>query len=83
MNKTGNAYYDFCEMVRNSWTYEKMSDYERSRCWEAIYFATSHGLVKGCYKVRFGILQAVYNAFLIGIGYSDFNWRDTEPEISF
>lgn len=83
MNKTGNAYYDFCEMVRKSWTYEKMTEDERSRCWDALHFASSQGFIKGCYQARWGILQAIYKAFLIGIGYSDFNWRDAEPEKSF
>ena len=32
--------------------------------------------LKGTYYNRWHILQAIYHSYLIGIGYTDFNWRD-------
>ena len=78
MNITGNAYYDFCEMVRKSWTFEKMSEDEKARCWDALHFPVEQGLIKGCYKVRYGIFHAIYNSFLSGIGYDGITWRQPE-----
>ena len=75
---TGNAYYDFCKMIEKSWTFERLTEDERGRCWDALHFPVKLGLLKGCYKVRWGILQSVYTAFLNGIGYNGFNWREPE-----
>lgn len=84
MNKTGNAYYDFCEMIRKSWTFERLTEDEKSRCWDALHFPVQQNLLKGCYSIRFGFLQSVYTAFLYGIGYDGgFNWREPDPEILF
>lgn len=73
---TGNAYYDFCEMVRKSWTFQRMTEDEQGKCWDALHFASSQNLLKGTYKVRWGILQGIYNAFLAGIGYTGCFWRE-------
>jgi len=83
MNKTTSAYYDFCNMTERSWTFEKMTDSEKARCFDALHFANVQGMVKGTYKTRWNILNAVYHAFLIGIGYSGFNWRDNSTDKSF
>lgn len=77
-HKTGSAYYDFCQMVQNSWTFQRMTSEEQGRCWESLHFAAAKNLLKGCYKVRWGILNSIYNAFLNGIGYNDFNWRESD-----
>lgn len=73
--QTSSVYYDFCKMVANSWTYQRMTEEEKNRCWDALNFPVTQDHLKGTYITRWRILQSVYNAFLIGIGYTDGNWR--------
>jgi len=79
--QTNSAYYDYCCMIENSWTFQRMSPDEQGRCWDALHFAAEQDLLKGTYKARWGILQAVYNAFLTGIGYTGHTWRETAKDI--
>lgn len=70
------AVYDFKEMTQNSWTYAKMTDKEKEN-WEMLLTHTRVSTcLKGNYDSRWGILQAIYHTYLIGIGYTDFNWRN-------
>ena len=83
MNKTSSAYYDFCNMIEKSWTFEKLTEAERGRCWDALH-DTARAALKGTYKQRFEILHSVYNAFLLGLGYSGWEWRAAkDDEIPF
>lgn len=81
--KTSSAYYDFMNMVENSWTFDRMTDDERGKCFDALHFANSQGAVKGTYNARWMILQAIYNAFLQGLGYTGGNWRETDADAPF
>lgn len=72
------AFSDFMEMIRNSWTYDRMTDDEKRRLAKAFEWVDCCGLV-GTYKQRLAILHIAYNAFLQGIGYTDFNWREPDP----
>lgn len=69
---------DFREMIRNSWTYAKFTDDEKEK-WE-MFLTNVRTLtcLKGNYSARWHILQAIYHAYLIGLGYTDFNWREVE-----
>ena len=75
--KKENAFSDFMDMIRNSWTYERMTGDEKRRLAKAFEWVECCGLV-GTYKQRFAILYIAYNAFLQGIGYTDFNWREPD-----
>lgn len=80
MEKTGNAYYDFCEMVRHAWTFHRMTEEEQGKCWDALRFAAEQNVLKGVYSARWMILQAIYRAFLAGMGYHSGNWREPDAE---
>lgn len=72
-----NAKKDFIEMIKKSWTYEKLTKEEKDNL--AIVFFEDVRLekaLKGSYNHRWDILQIVYSSFLKGCGYTDFNWRE-------
>lgn len=77
-----NALNDFYEMIKNSWTYERMTEKEKERL-SAVLFLDVHieKVLKGTYSQRWEILQAIYTTFLNAIGYTDFSWREEEKEI--
>jgi len=83
MEKTMNketAHNDFGHMVMNSWTYNRMTEEEKDACLASILFAKNQGLLFGTYKQRWQQLDAIYHAFLLGLGYSGPNWREPEPD---
>ena len=78
--KKEHATHYFMRTVYDSWTYDRMTEDERGRLESAIDFADRQGMVKGAFDTRWNVLQAVYNAFLMGIGYDGMNWREPNPE---
>lgn len=74
------AYPDFLEMIRHAWTYDRMTEAERGRLSDAIRFPLEQNLISGTYAQRWGQFQAVYNAFLAGLGYDGGDWREPNPE---
>ncbi len=67
----------FLEMIKNSWTFEKMTKEEQKRCINLILDDTRViEAVKGTAKQRWAILNSCYASYLIGLGYTGFNWRD-------
>ena len=71
---------DFIVMIRNSWTYDKMTYKEKDRLLEMLDSNRTKDALKGTYNNRWSVLQAIYHAYLIGIGYSDFSWREDNKE---
>ena len=70
----------FMHMIYNSWTYERMTADEQERLEKAVDWADSQGMIKGSFDKRWKVLQAIYNAFLQGIGFSGHLWREPNPE---
>ena len=75
MNKE-NAMYDFNTMIQKSWTYEKMTTEEKKRWIKVLNDIRVDKCLKGTYQQRWDILQAIYMSYLLGIGYTNFNWRE-------
>ena len=76
-----NALNDFYEMIKNSWTYERMTELEKRRLSAALFLdMRTEKALKGSYSQRWEILQAIYATFLNAIGYTDFGWREEEEE---
>ena len=67
-----NAIYNYIEMTRDSWTFDRMTADEKKRCIEALKYSN----VKGPYNTRWDALHAVYFAFLLGVGYTGPTWRE-------
>ena len=78
-NDKSEAMRDFMTVIRQSWTWAKMTGEEQARCCEVIQFCHDTSLI-GTYSQRFAQLHSVYNAYLIGIGYTDGNWRENGEE---
>ena len=74
-----NALSDFMELTRHSWPYQKMTGDEKCRCEKALQNALTQD-IQGTYGQRWNAYNAVYNAYLIGIGYTGPLWREPHPE---
>lgn len=71
----------FVEMIMKSWTFDKMTENERQRIIDLIYSKITEDCLKGTYKQRWAILQAIYNSFLMGLDYKPIGWRESLEEI--
>lgn len=70
-----NAMNDFLEMIKKSWTYQKLSEKEVIKLNDAFQWCIDQKMIFGSYKQRMNILQCIYNSFLNGLGYNGWNWR--------
>lgn len=77
-----NALKDYEEMIKKSWTYEKMTKEEKERLHNLLYHNTTINSLKGTYNQRWEILHSVYYAYLIGLGYNP-TWREKEETPKF
>lgn len=71
-----NALNDFIEMIKISWTYKKLTQEEINRLtltWECV---KNQKMIIGSYEQRWKILLGIYHTFLIGVGYTGFDWRE-------
>lgn len=82
MRKKEDAYKDFMEMSRNSWTYERLEPNERE-AWEKNAHNIGKFTIFGTYKKRFDLMNALYHLFLAGCGYDGPNWRAEEMDLPF
>lgn len=71
-----DALRDFLEMCRNSWTWDRLTASERSRFEKTLNNGITAEALRGPYLQRWRILQALYTAFLDGIGYQPDGWRE-------
>lgn len=76
MKNKEKALDNFIEMTKNSWTYERMTPKEKERLIDMFCDIRTRKALKGTYDHRWDILQALYNAYLQGIGYNGGNWRE-------
>lgn len=76
MNKPKEqAQADYIVIIRNSWTFQRMTQKERETAIQALLCGD---MLQGSYKQRYSALNAVYRAFLLGIGYDGAQWRESE-----
>lgn len=66
---------DFMDMIKKSWTYNKMTSEEKKRLHDVFNDIRLSKALKYNHNHKWDILQAVYASYLQGIGYTDFNWR--------
>lgn len=71
-----NALVHYIAMTCKSWTFAKLTQAEKEKCIDALYFPNEQGMLKGTFRQRWDILNAVYNAYLAGLGYVGVNWRE-------
>lgn len=78
-----NAAQDFFEMIKKSWTWERLTEKEKDQFLEAfdtvVYSWANSGdrVIKGTYKERWAVCNAMYHMFLAGVGYdnNDPRWK--------
>ncbi len=75
-----NAWNDFLEIVKNSWTFGKMTKEEKERWSNTIGSVRIINNLKGNYKQRIEFLNCIYFAYLDGLGYNGFDWREQTKE---
>lgn len=74
------AYFDFVEMIKRSWTYARLTESEKEACVSALRFGVEQCLIIGKYEQRWGQLNVVYHAFLLALGYDHGKFREPEHE---
>ena len=79
MKNKENAVCEYYEMIKKSWTFNRMTDAEKQRL--DLLFCDAHRYVSGTYRMRWSQLHGMYFSFLIGIGYdSSCDWRGTDAD---
>jgi SRSO17 transposase len=79
--KNNDVLDDYIAMIKDSWTYGKMAPEEQATIIELLKSGRTIEAVKGCKKTRWAILNAIYNAYLMGLGYNNNPlWRDSSTE---
>lgn len=72
------AVVDFLVMIKKSWAWRNLTNTEQETLCKAISWAQDQKALSGTYAQRWIQLQAIYNSFLLGIGYpiTCISWRD-------
>lgn len=71
-----NALLHHIAMDCRSWTFERMTQKEKETYINSLFWAADHGLIFGTFSHRWKIMQAIYSAYLDGLGYDGPNWRE-------
>ena len=74
MKNKEQAYTDYIEVIRQSWTFGRMTGDEKQRC--LAYFAKEQDKLKGDYYQRHDTLSLMYGAFLSALDYQPIGWRE-------
>ena len=77
-----DAAINYFEMVKNSWTYGRMTEEEQKEVMFALSEADCQGLLSGGYDQRWKQCNAIYTAFLYALGYRKERhlWRETNRD---
>lgn len=75
-----NTKQEFVKMIAQSWTYEKMTAHEKTYWILLVNDVKTENAIKGTFDQRWDILNAIYYAYLIGIGYDGHNWRSPDGQ---
>ena len=79
-NPKESVVFDFLAMISKSWTFARMTEEEKRSCKDLFFSVPCEQALKGDYKARWKVCQALYNAFLYGIGYNGFMWREATDQ---
>lgn len=73
------AYDDFIAMIKNSWTWERLTEDERVTFTNNLQRIALLN-ISGSYLQRYHAYHACYDMYLRGLGYDDWHWREPEPK---
>lgn len=83
MKNKNFVFTDFLEMIKKSWTYEKLTKEEKGKINCILLDSRTSENIKGNYNQRWKALNALYYAFLIALDYTPTGWREEEKELNF
>lgn len=72
---------EFFDMIRQSWTYARLTDKEKARFKEVLFSKRTEDCLRGTFRQRWEILQTIYHSFLMALDYNPTNWREELDEI--
>lgn len=75
------ALYNFIETIKNAWTYERMTEQEKRQLEQVFERLRNGNTLRGNYKQRIETLNDIYYAFLLGLNYTGYNWRENGANI--
>ena len=76
MKNKEQAIEDFIQMIKESWTYQRLTKKEQDNFISHLYWERTSKIIKGSYLERYNLLNDLYWFYLLGIGYTDFTWRE-------
>lgn len=76
------AIHNFNEMIKKSWTYARLTQQEKDNWEKTLREIRTDKALKGTYKQRWEILNAIYGAYINALGYEPIGWRETEQDIA-
>ena len=74
-NEAINLYID---MIQKSWTYQRLTEEEKTRLMDTINWGEQQGIIKGTFKQRWDILQLMYHSYLNALDYKPIGWREDD-----
>ena len=77
-NKIINIIYNRMKVFENSWTFNKLTREEKEKYYRIFTSDEIKNSLTGTEKQIIQTLNVVYSAFLTGIGYNGYNWRETK-----
>lgn len=63
----------FDRITKKSWTYARLTEAEKKRCEEALFFFPIHG---DTVRQIVQSYESIYHAFLMALDYDALNWRE-------
>ena len=82
MKDKENVLSDYLDMIFKSWTYERLTDEEKTRYIDMVNSSRTKDILKGDYRTRWNILDGLYSAYLMALDYKPIGWRE-EKEMNF
>ena len=72
-----NALKDYIAMIKNSWTWHRMTEKEQTALLDYLYNnINKYDRLRGPYSARWETLHMIYDVYLLGIGYNGSFWRE-------
>ena len=68
---------EYLEMIKQSWTWAKLTEQEKEKFSELLEHPCSAVVIRGNYDQRWEACEALYHTYLEGLGYKPLEWRET------
>ena len=77
MKTKEQAKQDWLEMIKQSWTWARLTEKEREQFKGLLEHPCSSVVIRGNYDQRWEACEALYHTYLEGLGYTPLEWRET------